>query len=84
MELVAHLSSAYRRELFAETAARKNMTPAIVDKNFWVCGTLGRLFAHPDLSRLLMFNGGGGRISLNENIAKLEFAITTTPCKHTR
>ena len=58
MDSVARLSSAERRELFAETAARKGMTPAIVEKDFWVCWTLGRLFAHPDLSRLLMFKGG--------------------------
>jgi hypothetical protein len=58
MESVARLSSAERRELFAETAARKGITPAIVEKDFWVCWTLGRLFAHPDLSRLLMFKGG--------------------------
>jgi hypothetical protein len=58
MESVARLSSAERRELFAETAARKRMTPAIVEKDFWVCWTLGRLFSHPDLSRLLMFKGG--------------------------
>lgn len=58
MESVARLSSVERRELFTETAARKGMTPAIVEKDFWVCWTLGRLFAHPDLSRLLMFKGG--------------------------
>lgn len=58
MESVARLSSAERRELFAETAARKGMTPAIVEKDFWVCWTLGRLFAHPELSGLLMFKGG--------------------------
>ncbi len=58
MESVAQLSRLERRELFAETAARKGMTPAIVEKDFWVCWTLGRLFAHPDLSRVLMFKGG--------------------------
>jgi hypothetical protein len=58
MESVARLSSAERHELFTETAARKGMTPAIVEKDFWVCWTLGRLFAHPGLSRLLMFKGG--------------------------
>ncbi|OIO78238.1 MAG: nucleotidyl transferase AbiEii/AbiGii toxin family protein [Hydrogenophilales bacterium CG03_land_8_20_14_0_80_62_28] len=58
MESVARFSPAERRELFAETAARKGMTPAVVEKDFWVCWTLGRLFAHPDLSRLLMFKGG--------------------------
>ncbi len=58
MESVAQLSAADRRDLFAETGARKGMTPAIVEKDFWVCWTLGRLFAHPHLSRLLMFKGG--------------------------
>lgn len=58
MESVARLSAFERRDLFAETAARKGMTPAIVEKDFWVCWTLGRLFAHPQLSRLLMFKGG--------------------------
>ncbi|PTQ88797.1 nucleotidyl transferase AbiEii/AbiGii toxin family protein [Nitrosomonas ureae] len=58
MESVARLSSDQRRELFTETAGRKGMTPAIVEKDFWVCWTLSRLFAHPNLSRLLMFKGG--------------------------
>lgn len=58
MESVARLPPAKRRDLFAETAAQKGMTPAIVEKDFWVCWTLGRLFAHADLSRLLMFKGG--------------------------
>lgn len=58
MESVARLPSAERRDLFAEAAVRKGMTPAIVEKDFWVCWTLGRLFAHADLSRLLMFKGG--------------------------
>jgi hypothetical protein len=57
MESVARLSSAERRELFAETAARKGMTPAIVEKDFWVCWTLGKLFAHPDLSALADVQG---------------------------
>lgn len=58
MESVALLPSAQRAELFAETAARRGMTPAIVEKDFWVCWTLGRLFSQPDLARLLMFKGG--------------------------
>lgn len=58
MESVARLSSDQRRDLFAETAARKGMTPAIAEKDFWVCWTLDRLFAHSELSSLLMFKGG--------------------------
>jgi hypothetical protein len=58
MDKVAALSTAERRELFSETAARRGMTPAIVEKDFWVTWTLDKLFAHPDLSRILMFKGG--------------------------
>jgi predicted nucleotidyltransferase component of viral defense system len=58
MDAVARLPPAQRRELFSETAAHMNMTPAIAEKDFWVCWTLSKLFAHPDLSRLLMFKGG--------------------------
>ena len=58
MESVARLSPAQRRELFSETGALKGMTAAVVEKDFWVCWTLARLFAHPQLSRLLMFKGG--------------------------
>jgi hypothetical protein len=34
------------------------MTPAIAEKDFWVTWTPDKLFAHPELSRLLMFKGG--------------------------
>ena len=58
MDKVASLPAAQRMELFSETAARKGMTPAVVEKDFWVCWSLSRLFSHADLSRLLMFKGG--------------------------
>lgn len=58
MEAIAKLSAAERRELFAETAARMRITPAIAEKDFWVCWTLGRLFSDAELARLLIFKGG--------------------------
>jgi hypothetical protein len=58
MDKVAALPAAQRSELFAETAARRGTTPAIAEKNFWVTWTLGKLFSHPDLPRILMFKGG--------------------------
>ena len=58
MEKVARLSQEERSALFTETAARKGMTPAIAEKDFWVCWTLDKLFAHSKLSRILMFKGG--------------------------
>jgi hypothetical protein len=58
MDKVALLPAAQRRELFSEAAARLGMTPAVVEKDFWVTWVLDRLFASPALARLLMFKGG--------------------------
>ncbi|MDX8413982.1 MAG: nucleotidyl transferase AbiEii/AbiGii toxin family protein [Mariprofundales bacterium] len=58
MDKVTLLSIDERRELFSETAARRNMQPAIVEKDFWVCWTLSKLFGHEQLAKLLMFKGG--------------------------
>lgn len=58
MDKVVRFSAAQRRELFSEAAARLEMTPAVVEKDFWVTWVLNRLFAMPDLARLLMFKGG--------------------------
>lgn len=58
MDSVARFSTAQRRELFSEAAARLGMTPAVVEKDFWVTWALDRLFATPELARLLMFKGG--------------------------
>ncbi len=58
MDKVALLSLAQRQELFSETAARRNMQPAIAEKDFWVCWTLSKLFGHDELAKLLMFKGG--------------------------
>lgn len=58
MERIAAWSEQERNDLFRETGARKNMSPAIVEKDFWVCWTLGRLFAAEELAPKIMFKGG--------------------------
>jgi hypothetical protein len=58
MDRVARLSAEQRQELFSEAAARLGMTPAVVEKDFWVTWVLDRLFAVPALAQLLMFKGG--------------------------
>lgn len=58
MEQVARFSTMQRRELFSEAAARLGMTPAVVEKDFWVTWVLDRLFATPTLAHLLVFKGG--------------------------
>ena len=58
MDKVARLSPDQRRELFSETAARRGMTPAVAEKDFWVTWVLDRLFRQPELAQLLIFKGG--------------------------
>jgi len=58
MDKIANLSSNDRRELFQETAARKGINPAIVEKDFWVCWVLKQLFFDPQLRNHLIFKGG--------------------------
>ncbi len=58
MERIVRLSSQERRDLFAETAARRSTTPAVIEKDFWVTRTLARLFQDERLAQVLMFKGG--------------------------
>lgn len=58
MNRICILSSEERSELFNSTALRKGMPGAAVEKDFWVCWVLGRLFEHPELSKIILFKGG--------------------------
>ena len=60
MDRIAQASSAERAELFLSSAAalHPNRSPAIIEKDFWVCWTLYRIYEvlrfHPEL----VFKGG--------------------------
>ncbi len=58
MDSVACMNSAARKELFSETATKLGMTAVIVEKDFWVTWTLGKIFRNTDLSTNLKFKGG--------------------------
>jgi hypothetical protein len=58
MDKVARLPEADRRDLFEASAARRGLHPAVMEKDFWVCWALGRLFSTPGLSEHLVFKGG--------------------------
>ncbi len=58
MDKVARFSATDRRDLFNEVARRRNLSPQIIEKDFWVCWTLRRLFTHPLLRQRLIFKGG--------------------------
>ena len=47
-----------RAELFTETAARMGVSPQIIEKDFWVCWTLRRVFSLGGPLPGLIFKGG--------------------------
>ena len=58
MERIAAFNKSQLRELFNETAIKKQVTPAIAEKDFWVTWVLSKIFADEYLSKILMFKGG--------------------------
>ncbi|MCA1566194.1 MAG: nucleotidyl transferase AbiEii/AbiGii toxin family protein [Acidobacteria bacterium] len=58
MDSVAKLPTEERALLFAEAAARRGVLPVVIEKDFWVCWTLKRLFELPDINTHLIFKGG--------------------------
>lgn len=47
-----------RRDLFNETAARMGLSAVLVEKDFWVCWSLKRLFTLPGARPGMVFKGG--------------------------
>jgi len=58
MNQVAALTNKQREELFSETAIARGIHPAIIEKDFWVCWVLKKLFASEQLAGQLVFKGG--------------------------
>ena len=58
-----------RAELFTETAARMGVSPQIIEKDFWVCWTLRRVFSLKGPLPGLIFKGG---ISLSKAYGLIE------------
>lgn len=57
MKDTAMLTPQELRELFTQTAVKRNLTPEIVEKDFWVCWVLQALF-ESRLSERIVFKGG--------------------------
>lgn len=58
MDIVARLPAQDRSDLFRAAADRLGVTSAIIEKDFWVCWTLRRLYSLPTLADHLYFKGG--------------------------
>jgi hypothetical protein len=55
---IAQLPASSRAEIFAETANRRALPEALVEKDFWVCWTLAQIFSIEQLREGLLFKGG--------------------------
>lgn len=58
MDAFAREKPDIRAEAFREAAARMNVQPVIIEKDFWVCWTLKRVFSLDDRIPGLIFKGG--------------------------
>lgn len=58
MKRLALASRRDRADVFRETADALGIAAALIEKDFWVCWTLARLFSLPDLAPHLLFKGG--------------------------
>lgn len=47
-----------RSELIDEVARRRNLAPAVLEKDYWVCRTLDLVFSLPGIGQHLVFKGG--------------------------
>jgi len=47
-----------RRDAFAIAGEKRDLLPVLIEKDFWVCWTLERLFALPEFHEHLLFKGG--------------------------
>jgi len=58
MDKVAALTAAERSDLFQGAADQTGLPPAVVEKDFWVCWTLKRIYESALLREALVFKGG--------------------------
>jgi hypothetical protein len=58
VDSVARLAAPDRESLFQASAAELGLTPAIIEKDFWVCWMLKRVFTLPSPPADILFKGG--------------------------
>ncbi len=58
MDGIAALRAEKRAELFLAAADQRGLAAPAVEKDFWVCWILKKIFEDPDLANLVLFKGG--------------------------
>ncbi len=70
MNSILSLDARHRSELYEAAAQRLGLAEVIVEKDFWVCWTLGELFAMPGIGEHLIFKGGTSLSKVWQAIAR--------------
>ena len=58
MDSVASWSPKDRKELFELTGTKRGIPAALIEKDFWVCWILDKIFTNENLSKGIVFKGG--------------------------
>lgn len=58
MDNIATTTDKQRRMIFTDVAGKLRLPPCVVEKDFWVSWSLGKIFENPKLHDILRFNGG--------------------------
>jgi len=58
MDRIVQASERERKAIFTEASAIIKIPVEMIEKDFWVCWTLSRLFSSPELKKSLRFKGG--------------------------
>ncbi len=58
MDNITRLSPEERSQVFSETSARMGTTAVVIEKDFWVCWVLEKIFVAKNLRNKLLFKGG--------------------------
>ena len=58
LEKIAKIGEKERKAIFLEAAEIKKINASMIEKDFWVCWILNRLFTNSELNKLLRFKGG--------------------------
>ena len=58
MDHFTNLTRQERKEIIGETANAMDLSPTIIEKDFWVCWTLGKIANIPQIGEHITFKGG--------------------------
>ncbi|HBC86379.1 MAG TPA: hypothetical protein DCZ94_05430 [Lentisphaeria bacterium] len=78
MNRIAKESPEFRRLMFEEAGARKGIDPSLIEKDFWVCWTLKRIFEIDVLREHLIFKGGTSLSKVHNAIKRFSEDIDLT------